>query len=114
MLIARVASSVDRDKRTKEVIALRNKVESLSRNAQKTFRELAASLPADDRQEAQRIFSECAEAATTEDLEELQRMLHHVERIASMLTSAMLGMAGMTAAPAPSKNQNPDSLIERF
>ena len=95
------------------MIALRNKVESLSRNAQKTFRELAASLPADDRQEAQRIFSECAEAGGCEDLEELQRMLHHVERIASMLTSAMLGMAGM-AAPAPAKNQNPDSLIERF
>ncbi|HEY9285653.1 MAG TPA: molecular chaperone DnaK [Pyrinomonadaceae bacterium] len=113
MLITEAVNSVDRDKRTKEVIALRNKVESLSRNAQKTFRELAASLPADDRQEAQRIFTECAEAAGCEDLEELQRMLHHVERIASMLTSAMLGMAGMSA-PAPAKNQNPDSVIERF
>jgi len=112
MLIAEAASSVDRDKRTKEVIALRNKVESLSRNAQKTFRELAASLPADDRQEAQRIFTECAEAAGCEDLEELQRMLHHTERVTSMLTAAMLGAAGMT--PAPAKISNPDSLIERF
>jgi len=113
MLIAEAANSVDRDKRTKEVIALRNKVESLSRNAQKTFRELAASLPADDRQEAQRIFTECAEAATCDDLEELQRMLNHVERIASMLTMAMLGGAGMTAG-TPANNPNPDSLIERF
>jgi molecular chaperone DnaK len=114
MLIAEAANSVDRDKHTKEVIALRNKVESLSRNAQKTFRELAASLPADDRQEAQRIFTECAEAAGCEDLEELQRMLHHVERIASMLTSAMLGMAGMATPAAPANNATPDSLIERF
>ncbi|HLL76475.1 MAG TPA: molecular chaperone DnaK [Pyrinomonadaceae bacterium] len=111
MLISEAENSVERDKRAKEVIALRNKVESLARNAQKTFRELAASLPADDREEAQRIFTECAEAAGSEDPEELQRMLHHVERIASMLTSAMLGAVGMSA---PAKNSNPDSLIERF
>jgi molecular chaperone DnaK len=113
MLIAEAENSVDRDRQTKEVIALRNKVDSLSRNAQKTFRELASSLPADDREEAQRIFTECAEAVGCEDLEELQRMLHHVERIASMLTTAMLGAAGVTA-PAPGQNSNPDSLIERF
>jgi molecular chaperone DnaK len=111
-LIAEAANSVERDNKTKQVIALRNRLDSLSRSAQKTFRELGASLPSEDRQDAQRVFNECSDSAQCDDPEELQRLLNNVERVASMLTAAVLGVAGMGAKTG--KTAGGDGLIERF
>jgi molecular chaperone DnaK len=113
-LIADAALSAERDRKTKEVIALRNRLDSLTRNTQKTFRELAAALPADERQDAQRVFNECTEAADCDDTDELQRLLSNIERVASSLTAAMLGGAAMSGAGTAAKPAKTDGLIERF
>ncbi len=114
LLIADASNSIERDKKTKEVIALKNRLDSLTRNTQKTFRELASVLSADDRQDAQRVLGECTEGADSDDMEELQRLLSNIERVASVLTTAMLGAAGMGAPDANGKGSNPNGLIERF
>ena len=114
MLIADASNAADRDKKTKELIALRNRLDSLTRNTQKTFRELAAALPADDRADAQRVLGECTEGADCDDMDELQRLLSNIERVASVLTVAMLGAAGVGAPVKNGKGANPDAVIERF
>src|SRR5256885_2593953 len=52
-LITEAANSAKRDQHTKEIINQRNKLDSLLRNAQRTFREVAAILTPDEREDAQ-------------------------------------------------------------
>src|SRR5918997_1403363 len=95
-LIAEAANSASKDQRAKEVIHMRNRLDSLSRSAQRTFKELSAALSSEERQDAVSVFNECAEVAQSTDEEEIKRALANVERIAALLTNAML--SGTTPA----------------
>ncbi|HEX8180953.1 MAG TPA: molecular chaperone DnaK [Pyrinomonadaceae bacterium] len=119
MLIAEAASAAGRDQQTKELIGLRNRLESLTRNTQRTYREVAASLSADEREDAQQVLTEAAECAQSEDGEELRRVLGGVERIAAVLTTALFNSPGMSAggqdAKAPVNGHDAkNSAFERF
>jgi molecular chaperone DnaK len=119
LLIAEAANSQSRDQRTKEMINLRNKLESMMRNTQRTFREVGGSLSADEREDAQRVFDECATTLASEDEDELRRVLGEVERVALVLTNAMLNApalnGGSNSAPATTNGQGAkDSAFERF
>ncbi len=89
-LITEAEVTIDSDRRIKEVIALRNKLESLVRNTQRTFVEYGGALSANDRQMGQRALTEGEAAAHSESLEEINRALQAVERLAALLTNAML------------------------
>ncbi len=82
--------SADADKQLKQMIALRNRLESLIRNTQRTFNEYGDVLTMEERQDGQRAMQEGANAAQSEDPEEVQHALIVVERLAGQLTSAML------------------------
>ena len=113
LLIAEAANSAGRDEQIKEIISLRNRLESLSRNAQRTFREFSAALTPDERRDAQQVFNDCAEAASSEDVEKLRRLLESVEGVAARLTNAMLNSS--SAAPAsqtPADDGSP--VVERY
>jgi hypothetical protein len=75
---------------------MRNRLDSLSRSAQRTFKELSSSLNPEERQDAIRVFSECTEALQSTDEVQVQRALTDIERVAALLTNAMLG--GVTPA----------------
>ncbi|HKP73050.1 MAG TPA: Hsp70 family protein, partial [Pyrinomonadaceae bacterium] len=102
-LIAEAANSINKDQRTKEVIQLRNRLDSLARNTQRTFKELSSALSSDERQDAVRVFNTCADASQSTDPDEIQRALTDVERIALLLTNAMLG--GATPVTSSSNNK---------
>jgi molecular chaperone DnaK len=89
-MIAEAASSADQDRRVKELIGTRGRLESLVRNTQRSFREFGSSMSPDERQAAQNTLSECEELVETEDAGELQRALQRVEMIASQLALAMM------------------------
>ncbi|HYX40821.1 MAG TPA: Hsp70 family protein, partial [Pyrinomonadaceae bacterium] len=118
MLIAEAANSASRDQRAKELIALRNKLDSLTRNAQRTFREVAAVLTPDEREDAQHVFESCAAAAQSEDEDEVRGALTEIERIAMLLTTTLLNSPGLgdsSASPAPNGGKDAkDSAFERF
>ncbi|HYY41664.1 MAG TPA: Hsp70 family protein, partial [Pyrinomonadaceae bacterium] len=119
ILIAEAASAAGRDQQTKELIGLRNRLESLTRNTQRTYREVAGSLSADEREDAQQVLTEAAECAQSEDEEELRRVLGGVERIAAVLTTALFNSPGMSAGgqdrKAPVNGQDAkNSAFERF
>ncbi|MCA1632342.1 MAG: molecular chaperone DnaK [Acidobacteria bacterium] len=106
-MIAEAQSSMDSDRRVKELIGLRSKLEGLIRNTQRSFREFGSALPLDDRQSAQNTFAECEEFVHSEDTEELQRALLRVEGLATQLTMAMMNApAGEKAIEGPDKDHN--------
>ena len=96
-LIAEATISAGKDQRAKEVIHTRNRLDSLTRSAQRTFKELSSSLTSEQRQDAVRVFTECAEALQSTDEGQVQRALADIERVATLLTNAMLG-GGTTPA----------------
>jgi molecular chaperone DnaK len=89
-MIVEAVSSADADKRAKELIAQRSKLDSLLRNTQRTFREFGGALSPEEHVEAQNTFAECEELAKSENVEAIQQAMQKLERIASQLTMAML------------------------
>jgi molecular chaperone DnaK len=117
LLISEAAGSAKRDQELKEIIAMRNRLESLTRNAQRAYQEIGSALSADERQDVQDVLAVCSVAESSQDADELQRLLAETERVAALLTEAVLNSSGMggLAAPAPNgKEATPGGLVERF
>jgi molecular chaperone DnaK len=89
-LIAEAATSVDTDRRIKEVIALRNRLEGLIRNTQRTLNEFGGSLSNEERKDATNVLNDATLATKSEEVDELRASLEAVEDIAARLTRAMI------------------------
>jgi molecular chaperone DnaK len=92
-LIMEAEASIDADRRHKEVIALRNKLDGLVRNTQRAFTEFGQMLSADDRRNGQRALSEGVAATQADNPEEIRHAIEVVEHLATQLTYAMLNPA---------------------
>ena len=100
-LIDEAQGFAESDRIAKEMVILRNKLESLLRNTQKSFRKFGGMLSSNDQEIADRVFKEAAEAAAGEPgLEPITKALNALERVAAQLTAAMMKPAGET----PSKS----------
>ena len=92
------------DDLAKEVVVLRNKLESLLRNTQKSFTKFGGMLSANDQEIADRVFKESEAATKAEGSDPINKALTALERIAAQLTSAMMNPAGestTTGADSP-------------
>jgi molecular chaperone DnaK len=92
-LIREAESFADSDRSAKEVVGLRNKLDSLLRNTKKSFTKFGGLLPQDDQNNAERVFAEAQAATKSNSAEEINKALHRLERVAGQLTSAMLNPA---------------------
>jgi hypothetical protein len=102
---------------------MRNRLDSLTRNAQRVYREIGVALSADERQDVQKVLNDCAVAGQLEEAEELQHLLAETERVATLLTTAMLNSSGMDGVAASSSSPppqqggtevSPTPVIDRF
>jgi molecular chaperone DnaK len=89
-LIAEAAGSVAHDKAVKERIAMRNRLESLVRNTQRSFTEFGELLSSEEQQQARVVLNDGAAALKSDDMDEMRRILSEVEILATKLTSAMM------------------------
>jgi len=89
-MIVEAQTSAEADRRAKELIAQRTKLEGLLRNTQRTFREFGNSLQPDERLAAHDAFAECEDLVRSENVEAIQEGVQKLERIAGLLTMAML------------------------
>jgi molecular chaperone DnaK len=89
-LIKEAETFADTDRDAKEVVVLRNKLESLLRNTQKSFTKFGGMLSANDQEIADRVFNEAEAAASAEGRETINKALTALERVAAQLTSAMM------------------------
>ncbi|HSS21718.1 MAG TPA: molecular chaperone DnaK [Pyrinomonadaceae bacterium] len=89
-LIKEAETLSEADRQTTALIILRNKLESLFRNTQKSFSKFGGVLSQNDQEIADRVFKESEEALKSEDKETLDKALNALERVAKQLTAAMM------------------------
>jgi molecular chaperone DnaK len=89
-LIKEAETFAETDRDAKEVVVLRNKLESLLRNTQKSFTKFGGMLSANDQEIAERVFGEAEEAANAEGRETINKALTALERVAAQITNAMM------------------------
>jgi molecular chaperone DnaK len=97
-LISEAATSAESDREVRESIALRNKLESLLRNTQRTFVEFGGLLSENDQQIAERTLEEGEAAVSSTVPAEIGRALDSVERLAKQLTGVMMDPDGGASA----------------
>ena len=97
-LIHEATNSVEADRRIKELIGLRNRLDSLVRNTQRTYREFGSALTPEERQSAQTVLLEAEQATKSEDPEAVRRGQEAVEQLANKLTAAMFNTNGSPGA----------------
>jgi len=89
-LIREAEDFADSDRDAKEMVVLRNKLESLLRNTQKSFTKFGGLLSQNDQDIAERTFAEAEAASRAANVDDINRALTALERTASQLTSAMM------------------------
>jgi molecular chaperone DnaK len=89
-LIKDAEASAETDRQTKEAVVLRNKLETLLRNTQKSFTKFGGLLSANDQKIAEGVFAESEVASNGSNLEDINSALSKLERVAADLTVAMM------------------------
>jgi molecular chaperone DnaK len=89
-LLKEAESSVEVDREAKELVVLKNKLESLLRNTHKSFTKFGGMLSENDQEIAERVFEESEAAVKTDEIEEINGALDSLEHIAALLTEAMM------------------------
>jgi molecular chaperone DnaK len=92
-LIKEAEGFAESDRDAKEIVVLRNKLESLLRNTQKSFTKFGGMLSANDQEIADRVFREAEKAAEADGHETINKALTALERVAAQLTAAMMNPA---------------------
>jgi molecular chaperone DnaK len=92
-MIVEAESSADADRRARELISLRSRLESLLRNTQRSFAEFGSSLSQGERLAAQDAFVEAEELTKSENVEAIKDGMGRLERVAGLLAMAMLSPA---------------------
>ena len=96
-LIKEAEGYAETDRSAKEMVVMRNKLESLLRNTKKSFTKFGGMLSANDQDIAERVFAEAETATTANDNETINKALTALERVAGQLTNAMLNPAAETS-----------------
>jgi molecular chaperone DnaK len=91
-LISEAETSFEADKRAKEIIGLRNKLDTLVRNTRRTFVEFGGSLGAEERKHGQQALSKGEETANSENVEEIRQAIEVVQHFANELTNIMMNL----------------------
>ena len=89
-LIREADSFAETDRDAREMVILRNKLDSLLRNTQKSFAKFGGLLSKDDQEVAERVFKEAEAATKSENVDQINKTLNTLQRTASQLTSAMM------------------------
>ena len=89
-IITEAEDSADADKTTRERVDLQNKLASLLKNTQRSFKEFGSLLSKEAQEAGQVLLKEGEAAAGSEQMGELRMALDGVERLAKQLTTAML------------------------
>jgi molecular chaperone DnaK len=103
-LIAEAEGYADSDRTAKEVVNLRNKLDSLLRNTQKSYAKFGGMLSQNDQDIADRVIKEADAATSAESRDLIDKALTALERVASQLTAIMMnpesGQGGTDKPPS--------------
>ena len=96
-LIEEASRNVETDRRMKEVIIARNRLEGLLQNTVRSFGEFGWMLPADDQGFVRTTIEHARETFVSEDSTEMRYTLEQLEKAARLITDAMFRPTGMAS-----------------
>jgi molecular chaperone DnaK len=97
-LIEEANRSADNDKRVKEVIIARNRLEGLLQNTIRSFGEFGWMLSSADQETVRNILDNARATAISEDAQEVRTALEHLESAAKLITDAMFRPTGLASS----------------
>ncbi len=89
-LIQEADDFAESDRDAKELVVVRNKLDSLLRNTKKSFTKFGGLLSQPEQESSDDVFGEAEAAIKSDNLEDINRALKRLERLAGQLTAAML------------------------
>jgi molecular chaperone DnaK len=96
-LIDEANRNAEADRRMKEVIIARNRLEGLLQNTVRSFGEFGWMLSADDQEAVRKAIEHAREASATEDAAEVRFALERLEKAARLITDVMFRPTGLAA-----------------
>jgi molecular chaperone DnaK len=108
-LIEEAGRNADTDRRTKEMIIARNRLEGLLQNSVRSFSEFGWMLSADHQEYVRRTLEAARTAAVSDDGGEIRTALEELERAARMITDAMFRPTQVTPS-AGGSSEDSDSV----
>ena len=112
-LIEEANRNVDADRRMREVIIARNRLEGLLQNTVRSFAEFGWMLAANDQEFVRNTVEHARETFSSEDSSEVRYTLEQLERAARLITDAMFRPTGLAAGPSEQeKEEEPAPLSE--
>jgi molecular chaperone DnaK len=111
-LIEEAGRNLEHDRRMKEVIIARNRLEGLLQNTIRSFTEFGYMLSGEGQDSARRTIDEAREAAISDDVGRIRVALEQLEQIARMITDAMFRPTGLTPDADSKQDENALPLSE--
>lgn len=108
-LIEEAGRNVENDRRMKEVIIARNRLEGLMQNTIRSFGEFGWMLSASDQEMVRETLERARDVAISEDSMEVRRALEQLENAARLITDAMFRPTGLASG---SKEKAEDTVSE--
>jgi len=99
-LIEEANRNVEADRRMREVIIARNRLEGLLQNTVRSFGEFGWMLSSDDQEFVRNAVDHARNTFTSEDSTEMRSTLEQLERAARLITDAMFRPTGLASGPA--------------
>lgn len=111
-LIEEAGRSVDSDRKMKEVIIARNRLEGLLQNTVRSFGEFGWMLSSSDQDFVRQSLDNARTAAISDDSGEVRRALEQLENAARIITDAMFRPTGLAAGANESGEEESAPLSE--
>jgi molecular chaperone DnaK len=111
-LIEEAGRNAEHDRRTKEVIIARNRLEGLLQNTIRSFSEFGWMLQPNDQEFVRHSLDDSRRAALSDDASEVRAALEELERAARLITDAMFRPTGLAADPMSSNEEDATPLTE--
>jgi molecular chaperone DnaK len=92
-LIMEAETSVEKDKEVKDLIMMRNRLDSLLKNTRRAMVEYGKSLEVKQQQDINGVLGEAEEALTADDPQVIEEAFKKAEEAANQLTEALMVMA---------------------
>jgi molecular chaperone DnaK len=98
-LIEEANRNVDSDRRMREIIIARNRLEGLLQNTVRSFGEFGWMLSSNDQEFVRNTVEHARETFSSEDSTEVRYTLEQLERAARLITDAMFRPTGLASGP---------------
>lgn len=111
-LIEEATRNAENDRRVKEIIIARNRLEGLLQNTVRSFSEFGWMLSAEDQEFVRTTVEQARETFSSEDPTEMRYTLELLEKAARLITDAMFRPTGLASGPAERKEEDTAPLSE--